>query len=354
MEKTEEIADCNLDPSCFSKSNLENAAKSYKEDLEYGFLHLKDDLEDRRTIPQPGLPELGTGTNKVSDPKQAEGTRAVSPKTEENIAIDSKTRGVMLIFNNRKYPPNHTKEKYRRGSTADAFRAEKTWKQLGFDVYNYEDKRGHEILDIVKKISANPELKSRKCFGITLMGHGEEGKLITFGGTELLISTLITQVQECVDLRGIPKLFFIQACRGPERMQKVAYQVDYQTPLRADTLVHYATYEDYVSTRSPDYKINGKKVGAWFIYALAQVVNEMDFNEEIEIHRVLTRVNNKVSHFVGEIEETDERGKRIKLEFCQMPEFRSTMRQDLMLSKSNVVEGTFYKKMREQFRQYFV
>ena len=326
------------DPNCFDDHCLRNAAEGYAEDLEQDFSHVRWDLEE-------GIPTPGRGINKKIERRnydEIDAKKEAPPRSATPI-MKNKFVGIMLIFNNKKYEP---RKHNRLGSTADAFSAEKSWSQLGFDVSVYHDKRAGEIKDTVKKILAKPEIQNCQAFGVTLMGHGEEGKLLTFGNTELAISELITQVQECRDLKNIPKLFFIQACRGKKRMEKVARRYENRTPLRADTLVHYATYEEYVSFRSCEFKVDGKKVGSWFIYAIARVADQMEIGEKIEIHRFLTKINNEVSHFVAN-KVTDEDGNRINKEFCQMPEFRSTMRQDFMLSKLNEGKVTYFNMVME-------
>ena len=136
------------------------------------------------------------------------------------------------------------------GSSIDALRCEKTWRQLGFDVYVYQDLGYNEIMVKIGYFLEKAKHFKLKVFGITFMGHGDSrGNLYTYASTTLKISNMLIKVQECQSLKNIPKLFFIQACRGKDPMKKVTLYDSEQTPLRADTLVHYCTYQDHVSLR---------------------------------------------------------------------------------------------------------
>ena len=104
-------------------------------------------------------------------------------------------------------------------------------------------------MDKIDHFVKKAELLNLKAFGITLMGHGNEDLISTFGSTELKISEMITTVQLAHALRNVPKLFFIQACRGHTMMQPVTSYNNRQVPLRSDTLIYYATYQGHVSVR---------------------------------------------------------------------------------------------------------
>ena len=320
----------NYDPDCYKESQLQNLFTGYVEDCEDNF---SPDLDDKFQSP-------GIGVNKLR-PNSKHEVEKVAPSLTSSKVIKNKLCGIMLIFNQKRYI---LKEEERRGSSVDVVNAEKAFKRLGFEVHVYNDFRNNEITKKVQEKLKDTKIQSRSSFGITLMGHGEEDKFKTYWNTELSISELVTQVQETKALEKIPKLFFIQACRGEKRMKHVAYRVENKTPLRADTIVHYATYEGYKAFRSPNFKSGGKKICSWFIYALAKVVDQMQIGEKIEIHGLLTKINEVTSQFVADYA-TDKKGQRIEGEFCQMPEFRSTMRHYFELEKLNEDEGTFYKVM---------
>ena len=217
-----------LDSNCFSGSNLQSFANGYFEDL------------------TKAVELYGERSEMVA-------RRAISLKSNKNVENET-AFGVMLIFNTRKHKFD---QKPRMGSSMDALRCEETWRQLGFDVYVYQDLRGNkwndarsEIMDKIDHFLEKAEHFKWKAFGVTLMGHGDsEGNLFTFASTGLGISDLLNHVQLCQSLKNVPKLFFIQSCRGEKEMQKVAFTNPEQTPLRADTLVHYSTYQEYVSIR---------------------------------------------------------------------------------------------------------
>ena len=235
-----------LDSDCFSGSKLESLANGYFEDLTKGV-----ELYDEHLM-KHGLQAIEVDSEMVA-------RRAISLKSNQN-AENETPFGVMLIFNTRKH---NVDSEPRMGSSMDALRCEETWRQLGFDVYVYQDLRGNKWNDnrseIMGKIDHFLEKAKHfkwKAFGVTLMGHGDsEGNIATFASTELKISDLLNKVQPSQSLKNVPKLFFIQACRGGKQMQKVALTNPEQTPLRADTVVHYSTYQGYGSSRQGVKKI---------------------------------------------------------------------------------------------------
>ena len=87
---------------------------------------------------------------------------------------------------------------------------------------------------------------------------------------------------------------------------------------------------------------NGDVPGAWFIYALSKVFNSNEFsnNKEVEVHQALMKVNDEVSHYVGQFMRNE-----VAEKTCQMPEFRSTMRKPLFLHRTYSGHGNFYREM---------
>lgn len=128
------------------------------------------------------------------------------------------------------------------------------------------------------------------------MTHGTRNDKVYAKDLQFCTQDLLTPFigENCKNLIGKPKLFFIQACRG-DRVD-AGTQIDsfndsqsaseiYVIPKNADVLVMYSTSEDHVSFREVDQ-------GSWFIQALCEEVAE---NPEEDLLSILTGVNSKVA-----------------------------------------------------------
>ena len=115
-------------------------------------------------------------------------------------------------------------------------------------------------------------------------------------------------------------------------MKKVANVIPQTIPEASDVLFHFSTTETYKSFRSSTELNNGKKIYSFFVYTLTQEISKLSENDDIEIYKLLVRVNRKVGYFAAKV--LNEHG-RIVDDFCQAPEIRSTLRKELYLSKKN-------------------
>ena len=116
-------------------------------------------------------------------------------------------------------------------------------------------------------------------------------------------------------------------------MRKVASVVPKTIPEASDVIFHFSTTETYKSFRSPTILNNGKKIGSFFVYALTKEISKLSENDTIEIHQLLVRVNGKVAVFATKKPNKD--GTIADGDFGQIPEIRSTMREEFYLSKKN-------------------
>ena len=71
-------------------------------------------------------------------------------------------------------------------------------------------------------VSKDEELQGHDCLVVVLMGHGKteqgQAKLMAYDGQLVDLGELVALFnnKNCPGLRGKPKLFFIQCCRGRE------------------------------------------------------------------------------------------------------------------------------------------
>ena len=166
------------------------------------------------------------------------------------------------------------------------------------------------------------------------MSHGMRGEVFCSDGVPLPIHLAQDMLRKCKTLRGKPKLFFIQACRGHEEDQGLVIMSDRSSPSQdppahvyppysvhtpstsrispthADFLYSYSTVEGYVSYRRSDQ-------GSYYVRSLVEVFRERAAHDDVL--GILTTVNRKVSEMqIGYTKN-----------FKQMPEYKSTLLKKL-------------------------
>lgn len=183
---------------------------------------------------------------------------------------------------------------------------------------------------------------------ITLIPEGYDGFLcfVTSHGTSAGIRTVdakgIVTVDEltnrlngkqCKHLRGKPKLFFIQACRGRKLDKGVPVgDLDLATdaalddemvvpklPTDADFLICYSTTRDHISLRRFSLDINEQDMGSWFIHVLTKVFTEYMHKESVM--EMMIRVNAEVARMATGDDHVD----GSKAMPCQMVRLRAKL-----------------------------
>ncbi|XP_007259314.2 caspase-7 isoform X1 [Astyanax mexicanus] len=236
------------------------------------------------------------GFKKNKDGKLREKDRIVSPAFQYKMS--HRRVGKCIIINNKNFDEK-TGMNVRNGTDRDAGELFKCFKNLGFDVFVYNDQTCAKMERLLKEVSEEDHSDS-SCFACILLSHGEEGMIYgTDGAMPIKSMTSLFRGDMCKSLVGKPKLFFIQACRGSEFDDGIqtdsgppndTIETDanprHKIPVEADFLFAYSTVPGYYSWRNP-----GR--GSWFVQALCNVLNE--FGKQLEIMQILTRVNYMVA-----------------------------------------------------------
>ena len=250
-------------------------------------------------------------------------------------------RGIALIINNWKFDkhPEHGNLGSRTGSTKDLRQLRDLFKALGFDIKTKENLKKSELLNELD-IVASKDHSSYDCFVLWLMSHGRSGEVFCSDGETLPIKTAHDKFSNCETLRGKPKLFFIQACRGKKEDEGVAVMRDDASPspiqfpsqgsdppadkdkplpakvspTHADFLYAYATVDEYVSYR------HGQE-GSYFVCGLLKAFRERATRDHLL--DILTNVNKRVSDMVATLPASEDKTE-IK-DFKQASEFKSTL-----------------------------
>uniref|UniRef100_A0A182Y9J2 Uncharacterized protein n=1 Tax=Anopheles stephensi TaxID=30069 RepID=A0A182Y9J2_ANOST len=215
-------------------------------------------------------------------------------------------RGIALIINQ----VNFKDLRKRDGSDKDRDCISAALQGIGFEIRTLDDPNRKELLAMLEKV-ANEDHSQHDCLVVVVMTHGKENNLLYARDKSYEADRLWEPFlgNACPSLRGKPKLFFVQACRGKQLDQgvrlvnmsidenvsvdSVPEPVSYVIPTMADLLVMYSTYDGHYSWRNP---VNG----SWFIQSLSIVLTAIGHREEL-LH-ILTAVSRRVAfHYQSDV-----------------------------------------------------
>ncbi|KAM9311976.1 caspase-7-like [Gastrophryne carolinensis] len=167
--------------------------------------------------------------------------------------------------------------------------------RLGFEVTMYKEVDASDIREIYKKES---KMKQGDCFITIISSHGEEGLIYDFYGEPVYLRDLydFLSPENCPALNGVPKLFFIQACRGTDMDEGAILETDSAPQqisafshinfLPRDTVVAFASSEGYAAFNNP--------AGSIYLQTLCDMLSGNE--KELEITRFLTRLSHTVAY----------------------------------------------------------
>ena len=131
-------------------------------------------------------------------------------------------KGVAIIINNHKF--RYMNE--RTGTDKDAKDLSSLFKDLGFSVQRHDNQTTQQMRKVLDEV-AKMDHSAHDCLIVAILSHGDNGKLY---GTDsevekdrkadpknaLAVESLSTYFdgEKCPTLKGKPKLFILQACRG--------------------------------------------------------------------------------------------------------------------------------------------
>lgn len=170
-------------------------------------------------------------------------------------------------------------EEKRPGSVKDTNDVTTVLKNVQFEVTVGRNLDENELMDLLKQESLKNHHDS-DCFVLVVMAHGAGSDKITIKNGTFAMDRLWQPFigNNCTALKGKPKLFFIQSCRGKleEVVPSQNPEDDSEPPIEeeekisiskyADMLVMYSSYYEYKSYRNPE-------EGCWFIQALCEVLS---------------------------------------------------------------------------------
>ncbi|XP_076317972.1 caspase-3-like [Tachypleus tridentatus] len=209
-------------------------------------------------------------------------------------------RGMCLVFNIQKFESLCP----RYGGDVDAENLKRCFGALGFQVMVFKDYTTFQIFDTLRKV-ALADHTNEDCFVCCILTHGGA----TPDGNEYLCGSegsfnynrLYDPFKDnvCPTLRGKPKLFFIQACRGTKVDNGVKLKKGYDMPdhsnhsmlTNPDFLLAISTVPGYFSFRNT-------VDGSHFITNLCATIDKSLRNndEELELMNILRQLNRKMAY----------------------------------------------------------
>ncbi|XP_019760576.1 putative inactive caspase B isoform X2 [Dendroctonus ponderosae] len=212
--------------------------------------------------------------------------------------------GKALLINNILFKDRN---KERQGAKKDSQDLDKVLKKLGFEVEHKDNLSGKDMLKRVKQFSQSNfnrhsiSLVVIMSHGNNLMQSGNEVKAVPGGftqisgvdNTQVATDTIVNQftLENChSSLKGKPKIFIFQCCRGDKSLLVChdAAPIKAQTKLYADVLIAFSTLPGYTSSRNPE-------TGTWYIQSLCDVIerHQREFHIEEMLKLVDDQLNNK-------------------------------------------------------------
>lgn len=202
--------------------------------------------------------------------------------------MEHANRGVAMIFNQNVFL--ESEKPNRNGSDKDRNRLENALKQqLQFDVRVFEDLRVEEIYEELRKVARMDHINN-DCLLITFMTHGIGDNLCSFHGDFDIktVKDFFTDSQ-CPTLKGKPRIFLIQACRGEsEPRETYSYFHVENNSICDDFFIVRSTMPGCKSYRNP-------KTGSWFIQKFCSEL-EASNNRKIDLVRLLGQVHDAVNN----------------------------------------------------------
>ena len=126
-------------------------------------------------------------------------------------AMNHKRRGYALVICVENYKGNEDMRLF--GCEQDARALYEAFSELNFKVRIRRDPTEADIREIIKTYSKN-NFQDEDCFVCVVTSHGKLGYFCTTDNYEFPLDDLFTPFEKNASLKGKPKLFFIDTCRG--------------------------------------------------------------------------------------------------------------------------------------------
>jgi hypothetical protein len=165
--------------------------------------------------------------------------------------MTAETRGYCIIVDSLEFQLKELKN--RSGTRVDAQRLEGIFTKLKFKAIVKSDLTGYEMHKFFDDISKKPELSQHDCLVTIILSHGKEDGIICCTNFKITENGFIKDKDvidkfnhdNCRDLIGKPKLFFMSCCRG-DKYDEYKTDSDRESDDRpSDTFVGYGTHTGF-------------------------------------------------------------------------------------------------------------
>ena len=237
------------------------------------------------------------------------GTVQVEDRSVERVLeaykMKSWPHGVCAIVNNEMFS-SHTK---RVGTDIDEANLTQCFRLLGYSVEVYRNLTAHQIESVFSYYRMCNHSKFDS-FIVCILSHGEEGHVFGTDSKSVNLRSIVGQLNadSCQSLAGKPKIFFIQACRGHDKVmgREIASDsgsVELPTPPVAESVrvVDDSTpvsipqdADFYFGNATPPGKVAWRDMdhGSWYVSEICRVFSSLA--RYVDLDSMVTRVHDEV------------------------------------------------------------
>ena len=165
----------------------------------------------------------------------------------------------------------------------------------------------------IKSFSAKNDHAEADMTAMVVMSHGDEGEISSTDGEVLMIEWILEQFKNsnCPSLRGKPKIFIFNSCRGSRGdpgVPATATDNGERVSSWGDMIIVYSTIPGHYSLRNT-------KDGSWFVQSLCKV-----FREKATTYEITEMLNADVSNRLSEHQTWS--GMKQPFEYAVRPPFK--------------------------------
>ncbi|CAL4108287.1 unnamed protein product [Meganyctiphanes norvegica] len=249
----------------------------------------------RQTDNFPNLPvNSPTTTNSLDTPSPQEIpitaqyeviTSACPTQPDENTYQNlSKPRGLVYIFN---YTFENDPNNFRPGADCDSDNLKYIFEKMGYRVYINNDLNRDDTYKKVEEIQKGKELQKVDCFIMAILSHGEDNATFYASDMEKISLDYIRYKfidGKCKQLKGKPKIFLCNYCRGNIKQKHLQTDAPPNYPGREapkDMVTIYASIDGFKAIRDIS-------KGTIFVQSLYKTLSQNAHNTEFrQIYRIL-------------------------------------------------------------------